>query len=1067
MKKLIFLFTCLFMVGVSLTSAQSRPISGKVISSEDGKPVIGASVLVKGTTIGTITDVNGNFTIDLPANANTLVISYVGMETVEVEAKNGMVVELFSSVSELDEVIVTAFGTTTKKSFTGSAAVIKEDDIIKRQASNITNALVGQVAGIQGLSSNGQPGVGSTIRIRGIGSLNASNAPLYIVDGIPYDTDISAINNADIESITILKDAASNALYGARGANGVVIITTKRGKSREALVTVDTKWGNNSRAIPAYNVMTDPAMYYETFYRALYNSRISAGVTAAHEYANKNLLDVSQGGLGYLVYTVPQNERLIGTNFKLNPNATLGYSDGNFTYLPDDWYNELFKTNNFRQEYNVNISGATDKLSYYASIGKLDDTGIIENSNFSRFSSRANVDFQVKKWLKIGTNFSFAQTKSRYPSEQTTTNSSGNLFFLTSNIAPIYPLYIRDADGNIMVDHNGFIMYDYGDGTIIPYKRPFMSQSNPASALMLNKEFYLTDYFIGKWYAIADLYKGLKFTVNYGSTNANQRYQYTLNPFYGQFADMGGAAGVSQTRFTSTNQQYLLTYENRFNLNNIDLLLGYELYEFKNADLSGYKQKLFQPFVPEVSNAILQPSTSSSTDSYSTMGVLFQAKYDYDTKYFASASYRRDASSCFAPKNRWGNFWSVGGAWDINRESFMSIDFIDMLKLKASYGAQGNDKLYYPGTATINSGTATINYYPYIDQYEVKEVNGEFSTARIYKGNEDLTWETSYNLNAGIDFSMFNERFNGTIEGFSRKTEDMLYYKPMPGSAGYTESPMNIGSVRNSGVEVDLHMDIIKSRSFVWNIYANATFLKNRIIALDESLNGQWIDGNYIYKEGESMYNFYIRKYAGIDPETGASLWYKDVIDNDGNITGQEKVTNWSTATQYELGDVLPDVYGGFGTLFNFVGFDLSISCAYQLGGKIYDNTYASLMHAGYGDNAGRNWHTDILKAWTPENPNTDVPRVNSNDQFTNYISDRFIVSSDYLSIQNITLGYTLPSKFLKRFNINKLRIYGVADNVALFSARKGLDPRQSYTTSNAELYSPIRSISGGINITF
>ena len=1054
------MFLALFMLGIGWVSAQVSSISGKVISAEDGLPVIGATIIVKGTSIGTVTDIDGNFTLNLPSDANTLVISYVGKETVEVTAKNGMIVELFDSVSQLDEVIITAFGTTTKKSFTGSASVIKEDDIIKRQTSNITNALVGQVAGIQGLSSDGQPGTGSSIRIRGIGSINASNAPLYIVDGIPYDSDISALNNADIESITILKDAASNALYGARGANGVIIITTKRGRSREALVTVDAKWGNNSRAVPSYDVMTDAGMYYETFYRALYNSKISSGVTAAHEYANKNLLDVSQGGLGYLVYTVPKNERLVGTNFKLNPNASLGYSDGKFTYLPDDWYDELFKANNLRQEYNVNVSGALDKLSYYASIGKLDDTGIIENSNFSRFSTRANIDYQIKNWLKIGSNLSFVQTKSKYPSEQTTTNSSGNLFFLSSNIAPIYPLYIRDASGNIMRDNNGFIMYDFGDGKVIPSKRPFMSQSNPASAIALNKEFYLTDYFIGKWYVIADLYEGLKFTINYGLTNSNQKYQYTLNPFYGQFADMGGAAGVSQSRFTSTNQQYLLTYQNRFDLNNVDLLLGYESYELKDSHLSGYKQKLFQPFIPEISNAILQPSTSSATDTYATMGVLFQAKYDYDSKYFGSASYRRDASSCFAPGNRWGNFWSLGAAWDINREDFMSADFIDLLKLKVSYGAQGNDKLYYPDTEDIN-------YYPYIDQYDVTETNREFATARSYKGNNNITWETSYNFNMGVDFSMFNQRFNGTLEAFSRRTDDMLYYKPMPGSSGYTESPMNIGSIKNSGFETDLHMDVIKSHSLIWNVYVNATFLRNRIISLDESLKGQWIDGNYIYKEGSSMYNFYLREFAGVDPETGASLWYKDIKDENGNVTGQEKVTNWSTATQYELGDILPDVYGGFGTSLNYSGFDFSVAFAYQLGGKIYDNTYANLMHSGYSSDAGRNWHKDILKAWTPENPDTDVPRVNSNDQYTNYISDRFIISSDFLSLQNITLGYTFPSKLLNHFNINKLRIYCVADNVALLSARKGLDPRQSFTTSNAELYTPIRSISGGINITF
>jgi len=352
MKRKLMMFLALFMLGIGWVSAQVR-VQGTVFD-EAGEPIIGATVLVKGTNQGTVTDVDGSFTLTAPAG-ETLVISYVGYATKEVPVSPNVRVVLSEETSVLEEVIVTAFGTTTKKSFTGSAAVIKGDEIIKRQTSNITNALVGQVAGVQGLSSNGQPGTGSSIRIRGIGSLNASNTPLYIVDGIPYDTDISAINNADIESITILKDAASNALYGARGANGVVIITTKRGKTKDILVTLDTKWGNNSRAVPSYKVMEDPGMYYETFYRALYNSKISAGVTAAHEYANKNLLDASQGGLGYLVYTVPQNERLIGTNFKLNPNATLGYSDGRFTYLPDNWYDELFKTNNFRQEYNIRV----------------------------------------------------------------------------------------------------------------------------------------------------------------------------------------------------------------------------------------------------------------------------------------------------------------------------------------------------------------------------------------------------------------------------------------------------------------------------------------------------------------------------------------------------------------------------------------------------------------------------------------------------------------------------------------------------------------------------------------
>jgi len=1060
MRKLTFLLACLLLVSVGLVNAQSKSISGKVVSADDGQPIIGASITVKGISKGTISGKDGGFSISVPSSSNTLVVSYIGMKPIEVVAKDGMVVELKSSSSELGEVMVVAFGTTTKKSFTGSASVVKAKDIEKRQSSNITNSLAGQVSGVQGMSSNGQPGTGSSIRIRGIGSFSASNAPLYVVDGVPYDADISAINNADVESVTVLKDAASNALYGARGANGVIMITTKRGKTKEAQINVDAKWGSNSRAIPSYNVMTDPGMYYETFYRALYNSQSASGSAAAHAYANKNLFDASQGGLGYQVYSVPNGQRVIGTNFKLNPNATLGYTKDGFTYLADNWYNELFNANNLRQEYNVNISGSNDNLTYFASVGSLDDTGIISNSDFSRLSTRANVDYQAKKWLKVGTNMSYSQTNSRYPGEQTTTTSSGNLFFLTSNIAPIYPLYNRDANGNIMVDRNGYTVYDYGDGKVSPAKRPFMSQSNPASDLALNTSNYVSDFFIGKWYAAAELFTGFKLTANLGITTAGVRYNATSNPFYGQYAASGGNVSVTQSRYASTNTQYLATYKKSFNEHNFDFLAGFESYNYKMSDLSGYKQKIFQSNVAELNNAIVLPSTSSSTSYYKTMGALAQVKYDYNSKYYASASFRRDGSSCFAPENRWGNFWSVGGAWDINKESFMGIDQINLLKLKVSYGAQGNDKLYY-------AGTTTINLYPYIDQFDVSENNGTFAAARSYKGNKDITWETSYNFNAGVDFSMFHERLNGTIEGFSRKTVDMLYYKPSPASGGYTESAMNVGSVRNAGFEFDLHYDVIKLRSLTWNVYANATLLKNKIIALDPSLKGQWIDGNYIYKEGESMYNFYIRKYAGVDATNGSALWYKDVKDASGKVTGQETTTSWSLATQYEMGDILPKVYGGFGTSLEAYGFDVSVAFAYQLGGRVYDSSYARLMHSGNASNAGQNWSTDILNAWTPENTNTDVPRVNSSDINTNSVSDRFLVSSDYLSLQNINLGYSLPSKLLKKVKITKVRIYGVADNVGLISFRKGLDPRQSYTTSNASLYTPIRSISGGVSITF
>ena len=390
MKRLLLLLA-VCTACISGVWAQTQTVNGKVFDASTGEPIVGASVVVQGTSTGTITSVDGDFTVECAPGAK-LMVSFIGMETVIADAKDGMVVELAESTSHLDEVMVVAFGATTKKSFTGSASVVKSEDIQKRQSSNVTNTLAGSVAGVQGMSSNGQPGEITSIRIRGIGSMNSSNSPLYVIDGMPADNALVAtISNSDIESVTVLKDAASNALYGARGANGVVLITTKRGSSKDAKITVEGKWGSNQRALPNYNVMTDPGMYYEKFYEAMYMSQLANGEAAAHAYASRNLLDHNNGGLGYLVYTIPEGQTLIGTNGKLNPQAVLGYNDGEHYYTPDNWFNELFNTGNLRQEYNLNVSGSSDKFNYYSSFSYLDDSGLMENSDYSRFTAKRAV----------------------------------------------------------------------------------------------------------------------------------------------------------------------------------------------------------------------------------------------------------------------------------------------------------------------------------------------------------------------------------------------------------------------------------------------------------------------------------------------------------------------------------------------------------------------------------------------------------------------------------------------------------------------------------------------------
>ena len=1065
-RKLMLLMTCLF-IGIGLVNAQISKVTGTVISEEDGLPVVGASILVKGTTMGTVTDLDGKFTLEnLPSTAKTLMISYIGMHTQEVAIQRTLSIVLKADTETLDEVIVVAYGTAKKSAFTGSASVMKADKLEKRQVSNLTNALSGSVSGVQTVSSNGQPGTSAKVYIRGIGSMNASvdTNPLYVVDGIPFEGDISSINTQDIESMTVLKDAAASALYGARGANGVILVTTKKGQSGDARVTFDARWGVNSRMVGKYDVIKDTDTYMETLYQSFKNEGMQSlgySSAAAHAYANNNLF----GAIGYPIYTLPQGEGLIGMDGKVNPNAVLGYSDGKYYYTPDDWDKEMIGSE-MRQEYNMSVAGGSDRINYYFSAGYLQDGGIIENSGFDRITTRLNVDYQAKKWLKFGANMSYINSKSRYPGDQTNGSSSANAFNMAHMIAPVYPMFQRKADGSMDYDStNGRPIYDYGNGQT-GRTRNWMSMSNPMGDLLYNTEEYLMDIFSGKWYAELSPIEGLKLTASYGYNVDNTRYHSLGNSKYGQSASYGGSAYQNHDHTSGFNQQYLATYRKSFGNHNFDVLAGYESYDYRYENSYATGQNLYKDGDFTVNNTIDQKRGGGSRSEYSTRGIIGRLNYDYAEKYYLSASYRRDASSRFHPDNRWGNFWSASAAWVINKEHFLEdIEWIDILKLKASYGQQGNDRIG--------------NNYAYLDQYSVTGADGVFSDGKlVYKGNKDLTWEKSDAFNAGVDFTLFGSKLSGTIEYFSRKTSDMLYSKPVANSNGYSSIPVNIGSMTNSGMEIELSYTPIETKNLKWSLFGNATFSKNKINELDPELNGEWISGSTIYTEGESMYRSYIVKYAGVDAATGYPLYWTKTTPA-ADATEEEKaafVPEWYATSNYDeayangrqaTDDLLPTVYGGFGTSLDFYGFDFSIQMAYQLGGKIFDYSYQALMHNGDGYSAGQNWHVDMAKAWTPENTNTDVPRLNRSDKYTNELTDRWLTSSNYLSVNNITLGYTLPKNWLRSLNIQALRLYVAADNVALFSTRKGMDPRQGFRGTSGDTYSALRTISGGIKLTF
>ena len=1054
-------------------SAQNITVTGTVTEASTGEGVPFASVMVKGTMNGVASNVDGVYSIVAPENG-TLVFSAVGYTTVEVAVNSAAEINVELDVDNqfLDETIVVAYGTATRESFTGSATMVDSEEISKRVTSSVTTALAGTTPGVQIISSSGDPSSsGGSIRIRGIGSMSASNNPLYVVDGMPYEGSMSDINPNDVESISVLKDASASAIYGARGANGVVLITTKKASGSQPSVKFDARFGVNSRLIPQYDVIDDPGQYYETWYKLLYNSQYYAGASVADAYAfaDNNLFNANNGGLGYIVFTVPEGQNLVGHNFKLNPNATLGYDDGEYYYYPDNWYDEAFH-NSFRQEYNLSASGSKGGLTYYGSVGYLDDGGVVSNSRYQRYTARINANYQAKSWLKFNTSMSYSHSDSQSPGDYSDQyGSSGNIFYIANMIGPIYPLYVRASGTHEIMYENGRPVYDANQTN---FSRPSIV-GNAVRDNEYDRRQNYADVLTGQWGVTVTPVHGLDISANIGLLNDNTRYNALYSQF-GSASSVDGQAYVVHMRRFAVNTQFLANYKTDFGAtrHTLEVLAGYESYNSTYQQLEGVNDHLYDPYIGELNNAHGTSSrqVASYTLPYMTQGFLSRVQYDYAGKYFLSASYRRDASSRFHPDHRWGNFGSIGGAWLISSENFMSnADWVDMLKLKVSYGVQGNDNL----------GSSQSYYFPYTDQYSVSynEETGEYSVNLSFKGNEDLTWESSHSINAGVEFELFGGYLNGSVEFFDRITSDLLYNRSVPLSSGNPTGviPVNVGSISNMGVEAVLSGDIIRTQNVNWNWNINLSSYKNTILALDETVPAEGLRGsNYIYRVGGSLYNAYVYRFAGVDQTDGRAMYYKKVLDKDGNWTGEDEITyNFSEADQYDIGTTLPKVYGGFGTSLNAYGFDFSVQCSFQLGGKYYDGTYQSMMLTQAS--AGNAIHKDLLNAWTPENTNTDVPRLDGDYSVAQSPVDRFFVSSNYLSLNNVTLGYTFPKRWTEKLDIAGLRIYVSGDNLAVLTARKGVDPRfslglGSFTSGsglNSGAYSTMRNVTAGISLTF
>lgn len=1038
-KFALFLLVCAF-ISIQAVNAQVRQVSGTVTSADDGSTIPGVSVFVKGTSIGTITNSDGFYQFNVPQNAETLVFTYVGLITQEKPITGSTVnASMEADVVGVDEVIVIAYGTTKKSSFTGAATQVGGEKLQKQQVSNISKALEGTVAGVQTSSASGTPGSSANIIIRGIGSISASQNPLIVVDGVPYEGSLNSIATQDIESMTVLKDAAANSMYGARGANGVIIITTKGNKAGKVKINADLRYGFNARGIPNYDIITDHGDYYEMMFESIRNNLVDElGYWGASVYAAENLIS------GYLKYNsfsgVADNQLIDPVTGKINPAATS-------KKWKDDWTKDPFN-NGARQEYNINISGGTDETRAYASLSYLSDEGYVTNSGFDRISARVKVDQKIGDYVKVGGNIAYANTVQKVFG--TEGSNYANIFMFTQQIAPIYPIYLYDNSGNPVYDDSGNRRYDYGT----EYARPYASEQNPYATIKdgINKS--VIDNLSSRGYVEINFLKDFKFTANiaYDVFNTNQTNYATPNG--GDAANVNGRSYKYATRYGALNANQMLSWVRSFNDHSLDILFVHETKNDKYNYMYGHMTNFVNADNPDFNNATLYQDLTSYTSEYSMEGYLGRLEYNYADKYYVTASFRRDASSRFHPDVRWGTFWAVGASWRINEEAFLrDVTAINALKLKASYGTQGND----------NIGRVKA----YLDFYSIDRVDGEAGMTKVIRGNKDLTWEKSANFNVGFELGLLN-RINVNADFFIKETTDMLYASPLAPSQGNpTSIYRNEMDMKNTGFEMDVNAYIIKRNDISWNVAFNLMHYKNKLTRLPVSKPASefpdgYQAGNYWRKLGGSLYDWYTYEYAGVDPETGAPQ-YNHYDSETGEVT-LANITSESTLRQTGK-SAIPDLTGGISTTLEIYGFDLSIGTAFQLGGWTMDYNYAGLMNTGAN---GENMHKDMFKRWTPTHTDTDIPKLVYENQETNQLCDRFLTNSSYFSLRNVTVGYSLPSSVIKKLGAEKLRIYLTGDNIWFSSKRKGMDPRYSFTGyNNIMSYSALSTYSVGISLTF
>ena len=1040
MKGIKTLFSVLFLaVGLS-AAAQNITVKGTVTDAQTGDPVPGAAVVVSGTATGVVTEFDGTYSITV-ASDGVLIFSSIGYETMQVpvQGKKNLNVELSPSAEFIDETIVVAYGTAKKSSYSGSATMVRSEELAQKPVSSVEQALQGKVAGLQVSTASGQPGAATTFRIRGTGSLNASSDPLYVIDGVATTSTsysknasdantttsiLSSINPQDIESITVLKDPAAASLYGSRAANGVVIITTKSGKAGQGHLNFNAAVGIS--AVPKQYKMASSTDYY----KMVYNDYLDVANATGKDYTWANAQ--TQG-------TFSWNPFNIDNPFDANGQLVSGAKN----IINTDWQNEVMKKG-YSQDYNLSYSGGTDKINYFFSIGYFDQTGTTPSARYTRYSGKASIDAKLNSWLKGGMNVVFS-----YATQNSEVSSSAGASPLYNAISfpNAVPVYKVDTNGNYVLDANGEKQFNWTN--------PASKDFNPIAIPQLNINKANTARLLASFYTEIKFMEGLTAKTVFSPDYVSVYDTFYWNKYHGDGPAYGGRGGRTQTSdlmFTSTTT---LNFNRTFaDVHNVSAMAGFEYWQSKITRFDGAATGFAFDFLTELAGANKPQSVTSFYTQAALISWLGHAEYNYAEKYFASASFRRDGSSVFGADNKWGNFFSVGASWRAKQEDFLKdVDWLSDLKLRVSYGTSGNNA----GLSRYQS----LGLWVASDNYQYGYNSG---MAHDSLSNPDLGWEKQKMFNVGVDFAFFHNRFSGSVEYFNKVSDALLYEFPLPATHGITSVMMNLAKVKNNGVEVVLNGTPVQTNDFSWDVNFNFSYNADKILDLagdDDIIMG---DTKKIWKVGHSQYEFYMPTWMGVDKTTGDPLWK----------AGDGTTSNYSLADYEMQGRATPWGFGSLTNNFKWKGLNFSFMFYYNLGGKVYDSLYANMMHEG--NNGGKNINVDELNAWTPSNTQTNVPRyMNMNDNQSNSPSTRFLYSATYLKLKNVNLSYSLPKNILKKTGIiSGVRFYLNADNLfTVFADKgyKGYDDIDIFGVGGYDAYAnyiPLsRTYTLGVNITF